>query len=102
MYLSPRQRLRQPATKKELRWMQLATEIHSIQVAKCTGFLLCFPPLTIPIAGSTKQVFQTNTHTLSPPRGVSNRHFFGIANMILSHRKITKKLIFGNSKFRTD
>jgi len=34
VYLSPRQRLRQPATKKELHWLQPATEIHSIQVAK--------------------------------------------------------------------
>jgi len=79
---------------KEVTRVQLATEIHSIQVAKWVGFLLCFPPLEIQIAGSTKQVYQTNTYTLLPPRRVSNLHFLGIANTHLCHTKITPKSIF--------
>jgi hypothetical protein len=50
----------------------------------------------------TKQVSQTNNDTPPPPRGVPNLHFFGIANMRLSLRKIMPKLIFGDSQFRTD
>ncbi len=82
--------------------MQPATEIHSIQVAKQAGFLLCFPLLAIQRAGNAEQVFQTNTYTLSRLRGVPNLPFLGIANMRLSLRKIMPKLIFGDSQFRTD
>ena len=43
--------------RKEVMWMQPATEIHSIQAAKWVGFLLCFPLLAIPTENDAKQVF---------------------------------------------